>query len=114
MKLYHNPRCSKSRQTLQLLQDNGVEPEIILYLDTPPSATQLDTICKALGKAPQEIIRFKEARAKELRIKASDDRPRKEWLKLIADNPILLERPIAVDGKKAAMGRPPEDVLSLL
>lgn len=114
MKLYHNPRCSKSRQTLQLLMDHGVEPEIILYLESPPSSSTLDALCKALGKAPQDIIRFKESVAKELGISAKDERPRAEWLKLMSENPALIERPIAVKGKQAALGRPPEDVLQLL
>lgn len=114
MKLYHNPRCSKSRQTLQLLQDRGVEPEIVLYLESPPSAAQLDDICKALGKPPEQLIRFKEARAKELGITASDTRSRAQWLKLMVENPILIERPIAWLKGKAALGRPPEDVLTLL
>ncbi|MGB0954849.1 MAG: arsenate reductase (glutaredoxin) [Panacagrimonas sp.] len=114
VKLYHNPRCSKSRQTLQLLNDHGVEPQIVLYLQTPPDTSTLDDICRALKLAPQDIIRFKEARAKELGLKAKDERDRAQWLRLMADNPVLIERPIAVKGKKAALGRPPENVLALL
>ncbi|MDB5986240.1 MAG: arsC [Nevskia sp.] len=114
MRLYHNPRCSKSRQALQLLRDAGVEPEIVEYLKTPPSATELDALCKALGREPQTIVRFGEDRAKELGIKAGDVRKRAAWLRLLAENPVLIERPIAVDGKRAALGRPPEQVLSLL
>lgn len=114
MKLYHNPRCSKSRQALALLQDKGIEPELVLYLQTPPDVATLDKLCKALGAEPIAIIRFKEARAKELGLKPDDRRSREQWLKLLADNPILLERPIAVDGTQAAIGRPPENILALL
>lgn len=114
MKLYHNPRCSKSRHTLQLLQDRGVEPLIIEYLKTPPDVATLDAICQSLGVEPAAILRFKEDRAKELGLKPGDSRPRAEWLWLLADNPELLERPIAVEGKHAVVGRPPEQVLSLL
>jgi len=114
MRIYHNPRCSKSRQALQLLRDAGVEPEVVEYLKTPPSATELDALCAALGCEPQAILRFGEDRAKELGLKAGDARKRDEWLRLLADNPVLIERPIAVDGRRAVLARPPEQVLSLL
>lgn len=114
MKLLHNPRCSKSRQALQLLRDRGVEPELVLYLGSPPDAATLDALCRSLGVEPTAILRFKEERAKALGLAASDARSRKEWLQLLVDNPVLLERPIAVDGQRAVVGRPPEQVLSLL
>ena len=114
MKLYHNPRCSKSRQTLQLLNDRGIEPEIIEYLKTPPDTRTLDQLCNALGVEPQAVLRFKEDRAKELGLKPGDQRPRSEWLRLLAQNPILLERPIAVEAGRAIVGRPPENVLKLI
>ena len=114
MRIYHNPRCSKSRQALQLLRDAGVEPDVVEYLKTPPSAKEIDALCSALGREPQAIVRFGEDRAKELCLKAGDVRKRAEWLRLLADNPVLIERPIAVDGKRAALGRPPEQVLELL
>ncbi len=114
MKLYHNPRCSKSRQTLQLLRENNVEPTLVLYLENGPDVPTLDKICKSLGCEPQALFRFKEARAKELGISAKDTRSRAEWLVLLAANPQLLERPIALKGERAAIGRPPENVLDLL
>jgi arsenate reductase len=113
--IYHNPRCSKSRATCALLKEHGVEPEEIHYLETPPSVEDLEGLCALLSVEPQELIRFKEARAKELGIAASDERSQRAWCELIAANPILLERPIVVvDGKRAAIGRPPENVLSVI
>lgn len=114
IRLYHNPRCSKSRQALALLQERGVEPEIVRYLETPPDAAELDRLFKALRLEPPAALRFSEARAKELGLTRNDDRPRAEWLALLAANPVLLERPIAVAGAKASLGRPPETVLDLL
>jgi arsenate reductase len=114
MKIYHNPRCSKSRQTLALLQENGVDPDEVRYLDTPPTAAELEAVCAALDCEPLAMIRTKEARFAELALSAGDDRPRSEWLALMADNPILIERPIVVDGDRAVIGRPPENVLKLL
>lgn len=114
MKLYHNPRCSKSRQALQLLQDRGVQPELILYLNTPPDIATLDAICRLIGVEPQAIVRFKEDRARELGLKPDDQRPRSEWLQLLATNPELIERPIAVADGHAVVGRPPENVLKLV
>ena len=112
--IYHNPRCTKSRQTLALLQAQGIEPQIIEYLNTPPSSARLDELLKAMGKEPIEVMRTKEATFKELGLSKQDDRPRKEWLQLMVKNPILIERPIVVKGKKAALGRPPEQVLEIL
>jgi arsenate reductase len=111
--IYHNPRCSKSRQTLALLEARGVSPVIVEYLKTPPSADDLKAILKKLGLKPQDIVRTKETRYAELGLKersVSDD----ELLALLSENPILIERPIVVAGKKAAIGRPPETVLAIL
>lgn len=111
--IYHNPRCSKSRQTLALLQEKGVEPQIVEYLKTPPSADDLKAILKKLGLQPQDIVRKKEARYAELGLKeraAGDD----ELIAILAENPVLIERPIVVSGRKAAIGRPPESVLAIL
>ena len=112
MKIYHNPRCRKSRETLALMTDAGVEPEIVEYLKTPPTEAELKAILKKLGLAPQQLLRkgekiFKEEyKGKEL----SDD----EWIAAMAANPILIERPIVVSGNKAVLGRPPENVNQLL
>lgn len=112
--IFHNPKCSKSRETLKLLNEEGIEPDIILYLQTPPTEKELSGILKKLGMEPKELIRFKEPVAGELGIKPSDNRPNAEWIKLMAENPILIERPIVITPKKAALGRPPENVLGLV
>lgn len=112
--IYHNPRCSKSRQTLALLRDRGVEPEIVEYLETPPSAAEIARILGALGLAPRELMRRKEAAYKDNGLDdagLSDDR----LIAAMVAHPILIERPIVVaeDGR-AALGRPPEAVLEIL
>ena len=112
--IYHNPRCSKSRQTLALLQENGVEPDIVEYLKTPPDAAALDGILKMLGQEPRDVMRKKEAPYKELSL-ADPAKSRTELIQAMVENPVLIERPIVVkDGKKAALGRPPEQVLEIL
>ncbi len=113
--IYHNPRCSKSRATLALLTERGIEPEIVDYLKTPPSLTRLKAIRKLLGVEAPAMMRLKESIAKELGLAAGDDRSNDEWLALVAEHPKLLERPIVVvDDRAAAIGRPPESVLSIL
>jgi arsenate reductase len=113
--IYHNPRCSKSRATLELIKGEGVEPEIRTYLDTPPSKEKLARILQLLNKKPQDIIRFGESVAKELGLSSKDDRSEEEWINLMVQNPILIERPIVVvDNEAAAIGRPPESVLEIL
>ena len=109
--IYHNPRCSKSRQTLVLLEERGIEPEIIEYLVTPPSAEELKTILGLLGKSPRDILRKKEAKEVGLDDPALDD---DALIAGIAANPIVLERPIVLNDGKAALGRPPESVLDIL
>ena len=113
-RIYHNPRCSKSRQTLTLLEDRGMDTEIIEYLNAPPTVEDLDRICKLLGVEPVEIIRTREERFKDLGLSAGDTRSREDWLAIMSENPILMERPIVLHGKKAAVGRPPENVLAIL
>jgi arsenate reductase (glutaredoxin) len=113
-RIYHNPNCSKSRQTLTLLEGRGVELDVVLYLEAPPSVDELDRILTALGREPLAVIRTKEALFKELGLSADDERPRAAWLRLMTENPILIERPIVVVGERARLGRPPEDVLELL
>jgi len=108
--IYHNPRCSKSRQTLQLLHDNGIEPTIVDYLATPPSAAELTEILTKLNKGPRDVIRKKEAREEGIDASLDGD----ALIAAIAAHPRTLERPIVVKGDKAAMGRPPESVLDIL
>ena len=111
--IYHNSRCSKSRATLELLRERGIEPVIIEYLNQPPDSEQIAAVAQALDMSPPQFVRFGEGVAKELGISADDERPDAEWFELIAQNPILLERPIVVVGSRAAIGRPPEQVLGL-
>lgn len=108
--IYHNPRCSKSRQTLQLLQDQGIEPVIVEYLNTPPSAEDLTSVLKKLGKGPRDILRSKEAAEEGIAKDLDGD----ALIKAIAAHPRAMERPIVVNKNKAAIGRPPESVLDIL
>ena len=113
--IYHNPRCSKSRATLELITGEGVEPEIVAYLDTPPSREELAGILQLLGKSAPEIIRFGESVAKDLNLSPEDERTDAEWIELIVQHPILMQRPIVVvDDNKAVIGRPPESVLDII
>ena len=114
MKLYHNPRCSKSRATLEALTEKGVTPEIIEYLDNPPTTEELDQICTLLNIEPLALIRTKENQFKELGLSKADTRPRQEWLQLMIQNPILIERPILVTETQAAIGRPLENILAII
>lgn len=112
-RIYHNPRCSKSRQTLQLLQSNGIEPEIILYLDNPPNKTEIRALLKALAISARELLRQKEQDYKELKLNntdLSDD----ALIDAMISHPKLIERPIVVHGDRAVLGRPPENILELL
>jgi arsenate reductase len=113
MKIYHNPRCSKSRQTLALIRAAGVEPEIIEYLNEPPSVEELDDLLKKLRLEPRDIIRKGEAEYKELQLK-DRELGRDEALRLLVKHPKLIERPIVVKGRNAVLGRPPENVKQLL
>jgi arsenate reductase len=111
VRIYHNPRCNTSRKTLALLREKGVEPEIVEYLKTPYTADQLKTLLGQLGMSAKALLRKKEALA------AGIDPNKLSETALIdamAKNPIVVERPIVVSGRKAALGRPPEKVLSVL
>ena len=111
--IYHNPRCSKSRQTLALLEKRGIAPKIVPYLDQPPSASTLDKILKSLGKEPRDLMRRKEEPFGRLGL-SDPQLTRKQLIQAMVENPILIERPIVVAGKRAALGRPPEAVLEIL
>ena len=112
MKIYHNPRCSKSRQTLQLINEAGKEVEVVEYLIDIPTQQELKGIISLLGITPEQLLRKGEAIFKEnFKGKSFTN---EEWIKIMVDNPKLIERPIVVDGKKAVLGRPPENVLTLL
>ena len=111
---YHNPRCSKSRQALALLEEKGIQPEIKLYLKEGVSAQEFKDLVKMTKVKPLEgLIRVKDAAFKELGLKdkdLSDD----QWSKVVSENPAILERPIFVNGTQARIGRPPENVLEIL
>lgn len=111
--IYHNPRCSKSRETLALLESRGEKPKVVEYLNDTPDAKTLDEILKKLDIEPRELMRRKEAPYKELGL----DDPglsRQALIAAMVEHPILIERPIVLKGKKAALGRPPERVLEIL
>jgi arsenate reductase len=111
--IYHNPRCSKSRQTLALLQDRGIEPKVVEYLTETPDADTLDGLLRKLKLEPRDLLRRKEAPYQELGL----DDPglsRQALIAAMVEHPILIERPIVVKGAKAALGRPPEKVLEIL
>jgi len=110
--IWHNPRCSKSRQTLALLEERGITPVVRLYLDDAPDATTLREVAQKLGKTAVEMMRVKESLFKELGLsKSSSD---ETLFKAMAENPKLIERPVVLHNGKASMGRPPEAVLDIL
>ena len=111
--IYHNPRCSKSRQTLALLEKKGLKPRIVHYLETPPDAAELKAVLVKLGLSPRDIIRRGEAVYKELGL-ADPALGDNALITALTGHPELIERPIVVKGDKAAIGRPPEAVLSIL
>lgn len=112
--IYHNPRCSKSRETLALLEEKGIAPTIVKYLDETPSIEQLQTLLSQLGYgSAREMMRTKESLYKELNLDG-DSVTEQQLFEAMAANPKLIERPIVVNGDKAAMGRPPEQVLDIL
>ena len=111
--IYHNPRCSKSRATLELLKSRGIEPRVVEYLEAPPDAQELDRILKLLKLEPRELMRRKEPAYTDAHL----DDPgltRETLIRAMIQRPILIERPIVVHGDRAAIGRPPEQVLEIL
>ncbi len=111
--LYHNPRCSKSREALALLQANGCEPDIVLYLDNPPTAKALKGLLATLGTDARQLLRKNEDAYKELNL-ADEKLSETALIKAMITNPKLIERPIFINNGKAIVGRPPENVLTLL
>ena len=110
--IYHNPRCSKSRQTLELLKSKGIEPEINLYLDNPPSVGKLTELLQKLGIKANQLVRTSEAYYKD-NLKGEEITD-KQLVEIMVKNPKLIERPIVVAGDRAALGRPPEAVLEII
>ena len=108
--IYHNPKCSKSRQTLALLQEKGIEPKIVEYMNTPLNAADLKSVLSKLGLDPREILRSKEAKEEGIeRLLDGND-----IIAALASHPRAMQRPIVVKGNKAVIGRPPENVLKIL
>lgn len=112
--IYHNPRCSKSRNTLKILDDNNIDINEVRYLDNPPSKQELAELCELMNVRPFDILRTGEALFTELGLTKKDLRSDDEWLDILVANPRLIERPIVKIGNQAVMGRPPENVLDIL
>lgn len=113
VRIYHNPNCSKCRITLSLLDDNGIKPDVVQYLEQPPSVDELTEILDLLSLEPRDLMRKHESPFKEMNL--DDSSLSKEALiQAMVDNPILIERPIVINGNKAAIGRPPEKILEIL
>jgi len=110
--IWHNPRCSKSRNAVTLLEEKGVEAEVVKYLDTPPSKEELIEMLKMLGLSAREVMRTKEAIYKELNLKNENDEDK--LISAMVENPKLIERPIVIKDGKAAIGRPIENIEELL
>ena len=113
LKILHNPRCSKSRQTLAILSDNGVDVDIIEYLKDVPNKETLRQIIYILGIKPRDLLRKGEAVYKENNLRR-EDLTDDDLIQFMLDNPILIERPIVYDDKRAVIGRPPDNVLKLI
>ena len=111
--IYHNPRCSKSRQTLQILEERSQQANVIEYLKQPPDRATLEQLLGFLGMEPRALMRKNEAVYKELNL-ADENLSRDELISAMLDNPILIERPIVVVNGKAVLGRPPENVLQII
>lgn len=112
MEIYHNPRCRKSRQTLEIIQDSGVDFTIRKYLENPPTRDELREVLAILDISPQALIRKNEALYKDEY--KNRDLTEEEWLDVLVEHPRLIQRPIVIDGNRAVIGRPPENVRELL
>ena len=113
LEIWHNPRCSKSRQTLELVRGKGLEPTVVEYLKTPPSAARLQQVLGMLGLTPRQLMRRKEADYKEQGVD-DDALTDAQLIAVMIEFPKLIERPVVINGDRAAVGRPPEQVLEIL
>jgi len=111
--IFHNPRCSKSRQTMELLHERSIQPQVVEYLKTPPDFQAIDDILNMLGIEPRQLMRKGEAEYKENNL-ADESLSRKQLIEAMVTYPKLIERPIVISNGKAAIGRPPETVLEIL
>ncbi len=112
IQILHNPRCAKSRAGLKFLQEKGIEPEIIKYLDNPPTAKEFKEILKKMGAKPIDVLRKNEAIFKEYY--KGKEFTEEEWIEIMVNNPKLIERPIVINGNKAVLGRPAEKIEEVL
>lgn len=112
--IYHNSRCSKSRNTLAILEQHNLDIEQVLYLETPPSQETLKALCLMMSVKPFEIVRTGETLFKELGLSKQDIKSDDEWLAILSEHPRLIERPIVQIGHRAVIGRPPEKVLAII
>ncbi len=110
--IWHNPRCGKSREGLALLEEHGIEADVVKYLDTTPSADEIRAVLKKLGVSARELMRTKEAVYKELGLKEVNDE--EKLIEAMAEHPKLIERPVVIMGDKAVIGRPPEKIVELV
>jgi len=113
IRIFHNPKCSKCRLTMDILDDKGVTATVIEYLKTPPDSSELNEVLDLLGMQPRDLMRKHEAAYKENNLD-NPDLNREQLVQAMIDNPILIERPIVINGNKATIGRPPEKVLDIL
>jgi arsenate reductase (glutaredoxin) len=109
--IYHNPRCSKSRETLQLIRESGFQPHIIEYMDSPPSVETLRDLLKKLGMQASDLVRHNETAFRDMKLASADEQT---LIEAMSREPRLIQRPIVVRGRQARLGRPPEDVLEIL
>ena len=110
--IWHNPRCSKSRATLALIQDRGYEPRVRRYLDDAPSEAEIEQVLQMLECEPRDLLRTKQAEYRDLQL--ADENDKAILVRAMVDHPVLIERPIVICGGRAAIGRPPENVLEIL
>ena len=111
--IWHNPRCGKSRQTLALLKEKGIEPTVVLYLKNPPTPKQIDEVLELMKLEPRALMRRKEAPFKDLNLR-DNQHARQDLIQAMVEHPILIERPIVFGNGRAALGRPPENILDIL
>ena len=113
VRIFYNPKCSKCRLTMDILDDKGIDTTVVEYLNTPPNKVELNEVLNLLGIEPRDLIRKHEAPYKENNLD-NPDLSREQLIQAMIDNPILIERPIIINGNKATIGRPPEKVLDIL
>lgn len=111
--IYHNPRCSKSREALDILKKAGINPKVVEYLKTPIPVGDLERLLKQMKMNPENIVREDEERYVDLELATDPPKSRKAWIKLLSDNPVLIQRPIVTDGTRAVLARPPQAVEKL-